>query len=288
MIKKFMLLLLLLISTSIFSQPITIIVPFSAGGAFDKVAREYGNYIEEELKSPVNIVNVAGAGGWLGVLKLEQSGPRTIMLTSSSFYIHLNEKQVPLSNYKFVSVIADSPMYLIVSNNKITCEAIRNQNSPIFFGTSGRDSVTSMPIYFISKKYKNTVEVPYKGQSQAMVDLLGDRLTGIMISGLSSNRSGLPVIASTSDKTENGIPTFKDCLGINKTLHTQFLVAANLSADTEFVKQLNSIADKFTKDSITKEFFKVSGMRSRSGDLAYTEKLVRDEYNNWKSLLVEY
>ena len=164
MFKKFILTILLSISASVYAQPITLIVPFTAGGAFDKVAREYGKYLEDEMKVPVSVTNIAGAGGWLGMVKLDQSNSRTLVLTSSSVYIHLHEKELSVDNYKFISVIADSPLYLVVNKNiKPSCESLRSSNTPLFFGTSGRDSVTSMPIYFISKKYKNAVDVPLKG-----------------------------------------------------------------------------------------------------------------------------
>ena len=56
-------------------KPITIIVPFSAGGSVDATARLVGQRLGERLKQSVVIENLAGAGGVIGVAKAVQAAP---------------------------------------------------------------------------------------------------------------------------------------------------------------------------------------------------------------------
>src|SRR5581483_6343413 len=56
-------------------RPITLIVPWGAGGGTDAVARFFGAYLEKELKQPVNVVNRTGGNGVVGHSAIAQAAP---------------------------------------------------------------------------------------------------------------------------------------------------------------------------------------------------------------------
>src|SRR5262245_32308710 len=79
-VRSLILLLLLFPSTGAFAQdypsrPITMIVPFSAGGPGDVIARILGNAMSATLKQSIVIENVVGAGGTLGTNRVAKSEP---------------------------------------------------------------------------------------------------------------------------------------------------------------------------------------------------------------------
>ena len=56
-------------------KPITVVVPFAAGGPTDKVARDLGDVLRKQLNQTIIIENVGGAGGTLGAAKVAKASP---------------------------------------------------------------------------------------------------------------------------------------------------------------------------------------------------------------------
>src|SRR5512139_702579 len=100
-------------------KPITIVVPFAAGGPTDKVARDLGVALGATLKQTVIIENVGGAGGTLGAAKVAKAAPDgyTLLLhhigmaTSPGLY-----RKLPYSvenDFEYLGMVNDVPMTLI-------------------------------------------------------------------------------------------------------------------------------------------------------------------------------
>jgi len=275
--KKIILFILLLVTFSVSAEEISIIVPFPSGGAYDIVARKFAQFITDETPNHTVVNNIVGAGGYIGLKKLESSPPNTVILAqSSSFYGGLIEHQIPLENFKLVAVLAESPYFLVVSkNNGLTCEKLKNTQKYFFAGTGGKNTSTDEIVKFIKEKYSNFQDVPYKGVIQTLTDLISGQIDLTFFSGLSNSRPEIIFLANTSPVVFDGIPTLKSCLGIEKTITNEFILVANNTADISFLKQMNQLAYKFIEDSKTKEYFKTNGINSRVDSLEKSEKIFK-------------
>jgi tripartite-type tricarboxylate transporter receptor subunit TctC len=100
-------------------KPVTIVVPFAAGGPTDKVARDLGDVMRKQLNQPVIIENVGGAGGTLGAAKVAKAAPDgyTVLLhhigmaTSPALYRKLPYDT--LSDFEYLGMVNEVPMTLI-------------------------------------------------------------------------------------------------------------------------------------------------------------------------------
>ena len=100
-------------------KPVTIVVPFAAGGPTDKVARDLGDVLRKHLNQPVIIENVGGAGGTLGAAKVAKANPDgyTVLLhhigmaTSPALYRKLPYDT--LGDFEYLGMVNEVPMTLV-------------------------------------------------------------------------------------------------------------------------------------------------------------------------------
>ena len=280
---KYIIFILLLFFSIPARSQIQIIVPFSAGGQYDIIAREFQRFLIKELNENVIINNVVGAGGYIGIERLHSSPPKTLVFTSTSFYSYIIEKNVPLGNFKYPALIAEGPLFLAVTKKSgITCEQLRQSNNKYFFGTGGPGSNTAFPVMMLSKKYTNFEDVPYKGTPQAMMDLLSGQIQAMFVTGFSDMRSDLKLIATTYATRVANIPTLSECLNVNKTYQTPFLMIANTSADEEYLNTINRLAIKFVSENV--EYFETRGLKTKQYDSKQIKEVIINNINNIKFL----
>ncbi len=171
-------------------KPITIIVPFAAGGPTDKVARDFGEALRKHMNNqPVVIENVAGAGGTLGagrVAKASNDG-YTLLLTHSgmatapALYRTLSYKT--LEDFEYLGMINEVPMTLIgkpslPANNYAELVKWMDANKgKINLANAGLGSASHLcGLMFQSAIQIDMTTVPYKGTGPAMTDLLGGQV----------------------------------------------------------------------------------------------------------------
>jgi tripartite-type tricarboxylate transporter receptor subunit TctC len=139
--------------------------------------------------------------------------------------------------------------------------------------------MSSVPAEIIINKHKHFMEIPYKGVSQAIVDLLGGHIDATFISGNPTDRPELTLLANTSLQPFQGVPSWTKCLGIDKTVKGQFLMIAGPTANKEFVKKMKQLVLQFVNDPDTIEYFKNKGFDSKPSMINNVDKLVKEEYN---------
>ena len=105
------------------TKPVTMIVPFAAGGPTDTVARSLGVAMQNTLKQTVLVENVGGAGGTIGVGRVAKASPDgyTILLhhigmaTAPALYRKLTFD--PLKDFEYIGLVNDVPMTMIARAN---------------------------------------------------------------------------------------------------------------------------------------------------------------------------
>lgn len=278
--KKIILLLMLFCSLTT-SAETRMMVPFPAGGAFDVVARQFSKFTGNKIV----VENVSGASGLIGHRQFARSAPNTLMVTSSSFYINLANKEIDLENYIIVSVFAESPSVLLASKNKnLSCSSIKDTSKKYFLGSAGLGH-TSVFASFITEKYSNVTEVPYKGIPQAIIDLMSGQIDMVAGAAPTEIRPDLIPLANSSNRTVNGIPSLRECLGTEDSYQLQWILLASPGSDPEFVNRYNLLAQTFSKDSETVESFARRMITPVTADVNRSTRLVQSEIKNWQKIL---
>ena len=167
-------------------KTITIIVPFTAAGSNDAIARIIANELTQSLKTSVVVENRPGAGGMLGAGIVARAAPDgyTLMLGSSSLNIGIALKQsLPFDGRKDLTPIAQAasgPM-MVVAANKLAAStpteliALAKANpGKLTGGNTGMGSVPHMGMALFGLAAGiDILHVPYKGGAPVLNDMMG-------------------------------------------------------------------------------------------------------------------
>ncbi|CAM3940665.1 Tripartite tricarboxylate transporter substrate binding protein [Bordetella tumbae] len=166
------------------NQPIRLIVPYSAGGGTDTVARKWGERISQRLGQNVIVENRPGANGIIGTRVVATAKPDgyTLVLVVNSHLINpLVQKDMPYDTFKdFVGVtmVARSPLAFLVSSTlpfktmNEFMDASRKPNARYSYGSS--ENMTRLVGNMLDYYGKlNIVSVSYKGGAPLMTDVAG-------------------------------------------------------------------------------------------------------------------
>jgi tripartite-type tricarboxylate transporter receptor subunit TctC len=168
------------------SRPITLIVPFAAGGSNDLVARVIGKKLGEVWGQPVLIDNRGGAGGLIGSAAVATAPPDgyTLLLVSVTFTINpAVKKAMPfdtIRDFTPVAFIARSPL-LVTASNKLPVKSARelldlakSKPGQITYASSGPGSINQIAAELIALSAGvKLLHVPYKGGAPGLNDLVG-------------------------------------------------------------------------------------------------------------------
>lgn len=216
-------------------RPITMIVPFAAGGATDVIARILSEAMSRELGQPILVENVAGAGGTTGSLRAKQAEADGYTLLTghmgthaSSFGLYVTPRYDPRSDFEPIGLVASAPIVLFTRPNlpeKTLDGFIRYAKSqPMTVGHSGVGSNAHLTCALLgSMTGLKPTEVPYRGNAPLMTDITagnidyscdqiitvasqiaGGHVNGIAITG-NSRSSLVPAVPTFA---EAGLPTF--------------------------------------------------------------------------------
>ena len=206
------------------TKPITIIVPFSAGGTTDILARVVGLYMGTDLGQPVVVDNRAGAGGNIGgqaAARATADGYTLFMGTVGTHAINqsLYKKMPfdPIKDFAPLSRVAMVPNLLVANpsqpykNVKEMIAYAKANPGKINFGSSGNGS----SIHLSGEHFKQMAgvdmqHVPYRGSAPAVSDLLGGQISVMfdnMPSAIPHVKGGkLRALAVTTAKRSPALP----------------------------------------------------------------------------------
>ncbi len=172
------------------NKPIRIVVPVAAGGGTDLLARTLGQKAGELLGQPVVVENILGAGGNIGVQAVAKAAPDGYTLLLSPATIATNVavfRKLPydlLKDLQTVTLVGQTSVVLVVhpsfSAKTVAefVEAAKQKPGTLNYGSAGIGS----PQHLQSELFAQRIgisgnHIPYKGQSQAMTDLVSGQLT---------------------------------------------------------------------------------------------------------------
>lgn len=274
--NKLLLALLLSISTISYSQTI-ITVPTTAGGAVDSLTRKFAKFAELKSNTSFVIENVGGAGGNIGVERFLKSKPNSLMVTSSSWYLSINSDKFNLEDFKPITILAEAPFFLAVNKTQgLTCDKLKSNR---YFLGSATLSHTEIIAKMISEKYPSIENISYKAVKPATMDLLGNHINAVVIGSSTDIVEPLAILANSTDRRINGIPTFNECLGINNPITMDFILLANSTSDEQFIERIKILVTEFLKDKEIQEYYQENIMYN-TGSKKITSNLKR-----WKDMV---
>lgn len=170
-------------------KPVTIVVPFAAGGPTDTLTRNLAQAMTRSLKQQVIIDNTVGAGGTIGAAKVAKARPDGYtllvyhigMATAPALYRKLPFN--PLNDFEPVGLISDVPMTLIANEkfppnnlNELIAYVKANKDK-ISYGNAGLGAASHLcGLLFMSAIQTEINTVPYKGTAPALTALLGNEV----------------------------------------------------------------------------------------------------------------
>lgn len=171
-------------------RPITLVVPFAAGGGVDVSARIQAQGMGQRLGQPIAVDNMGGAAGMTGaehVAKSEPDGYTLLIGNSGTQAFSQSLRKHPLYNsitdFTPVGLATESPRILIarndmpVSNLKEFIAYVKANQAKIQFGSAGVGSGTHLPCVLLNTAIGVSVtHVPYRGEGPAQQDLIAGRL----------------------------------------------------------------------------------------------------------------
>jgi tripartite-type tricarboxylate transporter receptor subunit TctC len=253
-------------------RPITMVIPFAAGGSTDLVGRLVAEKMSETLGQQVIVENRGGAGGNLGAASVAKAAPDgyTILLATVATHalnpaVYTNMPYDPVKDFAPISLLVTVPNVLVVhpsvpANTPQELIALLKANPGKYsYASSGNGT----PLHLSGELFKHmagvdVVHVPYKGAGPALVDVLGGQVP-LMFDNLPSStqhiKSGkLKAIAVTSPTRA---PAFPDVPAMTEALpgyetYTWNALFAPAGTPPEAIAKLNTEANKAVNDPAVK------------------------------------
>ncbi|HYF16568.1 MAG TPA: tripartite tricarboxylate transporter substrate-binding protein [Ramlibacter sp.] len=265
------------------ARPISLIVPFTAGGGTDGIARLLAQKLGESLGQSVVVDNVGGGGGTIGTQKAAQAAPDGYTLlvavdSPAAIAQFVNPQAVKYDtqrDFAPVGMLATLPMVIMgrPGLNAATFQEVialaKASPAKLTYATSGIGTVLHLAMErFQQQAGIQLVHVPYRGGAQAVTDLLGNQVdlailpTGSAVPLVSSRKvkgyvvtdarrlQTLPDVPSITE-----LPGFKDLamtawIGLFAPAKTPDAVVQRLNAEVNKVLQMADVRAKFAEQAI--------------------------------------
>jgi tripartite-type tricarboxylate transporter receptor subunit TctC len=209
------------------SRPITIVLPFAAGGPTDTLSRIIAERMRVSLGQPVIIENVTGAAGTIGVARVARAAPDGYTISVGPMNSHVltgaiyNLSFDLLKDFEPVALLASNPS-VVVSKKDVPAKDLKeliawvkaNQDK-VLVGTSGVGAATHLGgILFENLTGTHVQFVPYRGAGPAMqalvagqIDLIFDQLSNSLPQLQAGTTRSYAVMAQTRAAAAPEIPT---------------------------------------------------------------------------------
>lgn len=213
------------------NRPIRIIVPSAPGGNLDVSTRALGREMSMILGQPIIVENKPGASLLVGTQFVAKAPPDgyTLLAMSNTFTVAPSVVQRPgydpLKDFDPITIINSSPLVIVVNPQsqadtlpKLVALA-KERPDQVTYGSAGSGSTSHLyPLMFFREAgAPDAVHVPYKGNAQAIVDLIGRHLAMVMDAVISTSEHlkagrlrGLAVAAKTRSPVLPDVPTFAE------------------------------------------------------------------------------
>ena len=289
-------------------RPITMVVPFAAGGPTDTVTRLVAESMSKDLGQQIVVENVGGAGGTLGAARVAQADPDgyTLLLhhigmaTSATLYRKLAYDT--LNGFEYVGLVTEVPMTILARKDfepndlKGLIDYVKANKDKVTVANAGIGAASHLcGMMFMSAIETPLLTVPYKGTGPAMTDLLGgqvdimcDQTTnttkqiqgGTVKAYAVTSAKRLDVLPDVPTAEEGGLPGFQ--VGIWHGIY------APKGTPAEVTERLSQSLQKALKDpNVVARFAELGTVPSSDADAtpAALKAKLEGEIGRWKPVI---
>lgn len=280
------------------TKPVKIVIPFSAGGVQDALARSVSDELGTALGQPVIIENRVGAGGTIGtafVAKAPADGYTLILSAAShtingSLYSKLSYD--PIKDFTGAAYMGNSG-YVLVASAEVPAKTLpefiayaKANPGKLNYATAGVGSASHLSMaYFVGMAGLDMVQVPTKGTGDAMVEVLAGRSQAL----IGANVSILPFVKDqrirllgvTSEKPTAFVPGVPPIANTVKgyAFDTWFGLLAPAATPKDVVAKINAEVSKLVMRPEIIERLHKQGIEEGTMSVDAFNKLLREDYD---------
>ena len=287
-------------------HPIRIIVPFSAGGVVDSVTRITAENMARVLKQPVIVENKTGAGGAIGADFVARSPADgyTLLAVSPSYVVGplLNPSTQGKSgkDFRAVAGIGAVPNVIVVPAASPLrtlpelLDAARSQPGTLTYASAGVGTSNHLSAELLAQMtHVKLTHVPYKGQPEAMSDLLGARVSMMALTSAiarqqvqSGKLRALAVTSAKRSQTLPDVPTVAEAARLpGYEVGAWFGLVAPQGTPDAVVRKLAEAAAQATSDPATARRLAELGMDVAPQSTAAFDRFLDTETKKWTGVL---
>ena len=251
------------------SRPVTIIVPFAAGGPADTLARLLGERMRSSLGQSVIVENAPGAAGSLGVGRVARAEPDGYTIGIGHLGTHVFNGALYKLQYDLVNdlepvALLPSNVYVVATKNDVPAKDLKELTAWLkanpeqaTVATAGIGTIAHLAaVYFQNMTGVPLKVVPYRGGAQALNDVLGghitmffDQLSGGSVAMYQSGKiHPFAVMAKTRLSLAPTIPTIDEAGLPGLYVSTWYGFWAPKGTPKDIVAKLNAAADEALAD----------------------------------------
>ena len=286
-------------------KPVRVIVPFTAGGATDSIARAVSQRLGVIWKQSVVVENKPGAGGLVGAETVARADPDgyTLLLASGSMFtvnpFIYSSLPYRLEDFALISNVATGPMVVAVSPKlpvkdlQGLVDYVKQRPAKVNFGSAGVGTQTHMAAEQLADVAGlNAIHVPYKGESAAYADLMASHIDFVVgnIAALaplvSSGRvRGLAVTGATRSPMLPDVPTAAEA-GLPK-LQSQgwFALMAPAATPKSVVADIQKGVSEALANADTRKALQAQGSNATPSTPQQLAQTIRTESVMWKAVV---
>lgn len=286
-------------------RPLTLIVPFPAGGTVDAVARIAGTRLGTLLGTTVVIENVTGAGGTIATQRVVRANPDgyTLLFTTPNHTINpAILPKLPFDSERDlvpISLVAQIPELLVANSSqpfsdfKGFINYARSHPGKLNYASAGNGTLPHVTMELLLQKLKlQVVHIPYKGAAPAMQDLLGGqvaiKLDTIATSAphiksgrlkplaLASARRS-PLMPEVPTIAESGVPGYQGILWMG--------ILAPKGTDPQIIATVNKAISETIRDPDVLKRFGDDGVEAVSNTPEEFRKMIETEIRQWRDVV---
>jgi tripartite-type tricarboxylate transporter receptor subunit TctC len=220
------------------AKPVTIIVPFAAGGPTDVAARIYGEYFSRTLGQQFVVENPAGAGGSTGTMRASRAAPDgyTVFVHNVAPHVagpvlYSSATYDPVKSFEPIGTLAFAAHYIVVRKDfpardlKELLTFAKANPGKVNFGSAGAGSATHLACVLFGQQTDTSItHVPYRGTGPALNDLVAGTLDLMCDQGLNmmgqatagtvkvlaiAQKTRFPGLPDVPTTAEAGLPGFE-------------------------------------------------------------------------------
>lgn len=289
------------------SKPVTLVVPYTAGGTADAIGRRLGDALRKEANITVIVENKPGAGASVGTDFVARAQPdgTTLLLASTSpltIYPHLSKTNYdPMKDLTPIASVAVAPVAIVATKSLPVkdfaglVEYAKKTPDGVRYGTPGQGTVAHIGMAAVTTLTDTKMlHVPYRGNSQALTDGIGGVIELLVVNSdvvLPHVANGalrpLAVMAPQRLPAWPDVPTMAELKMPQAQYYSNFAVFGPANLPSSVSQPLQAALERATASPEFKDLLAKSYLQPGTGSGAAFAEQVRAEFANNARIIKE-